>query len=818
MNIELLQDKYILHLIFLLNPKNRETNTPAINLLKDVLPTELNENQLFVTNNKFILYKMNDLKTMLITNFQEHLNQIDGKLKENNIGLEELYNLDENFFQNQKCQDKGAINPSLKNLNDGRFLCNAFDNYKEFTDPEMKCCVHNLKQKFKAAVNVNIATRRLDFFKKNVLSEQELNEQKEMMNSIPELQNLSKEDKDILDDFLKPLDSNSMVGGNKTNEAKGENNDLFDQEEIEAILYRNLKNITNLGLTDEDLQQLLKPFNMKKIFYGGQRLLKKTDGSHEIVDDNYSLKTGEEFDEEAMYNFPQGYEGNNIEDENIPTATTAATTITPNEVKTSQDFFNVEENSEVNKNKELRKKEDEELLKKVQFAVDNALPKNATFVEKMYFTIIRKFQISVKDYLLLSSEDKSKLDLEIKEKGYISWAFMKSIYNSGKDHLIWALFCIVRNPKFMNLMLQALKTMRKKICFELNIYFGNIRIRTQADKEDEWDNLNILINEFTKWSASFFKTDGTIFQYISFFDILLKGIPFFGTFSTIFIEVIIFTSKEATNELIMSNITLNAINDFLELVNFMDCFKPITIEKNIKIGRIGAENKDDPIFQGPFGKILLMFQPSPGTPAYNSLLNNGRADGTSPLEQLEIDEAAKQVVEGKLDRNMVNFNSIPTEQGKKAAYTYLNQRIGELEDEKYEKEHSEKYDKYQEELNENRNRYDKAVRNYVDPRGIVDNIQDVNKQRKQDIRNDVIRENGNIFYNILPKEEPKGQIKPDVETTAAEKNPYPTTSVNKGNSWWSGGKPNSNHKYSRRFGNKGKNPNSYNMTKRKQYL
>ena len=817
MNVELLQDTYILHLIFLLNPKNRATNTPAINLLKDVLPTELNENQLFVTNNKFMLYKMNDLKTMLITNFQENLNQIDGKLKENNIGLTELYNLDENFFQNQKCQDKGAINPSLQNLNDGRFLCNAFDNYKEFTDPEMKCCVHNLKQKFKAAVNVNIAARRLDFLKKNVLSQQELNEQKEMLNSIPEVQHLSKEDRDILDDFLKPIDSNSMVGGNKTNGEKEENNDLFDQEEIEEILYRNLKNISNLGLTDEDLKQLLKPFNMKKIFYGGQRLLRKSDGSHEIVDDNYILKSGEEFDEEAMYNFPQGYEGNNIEDETIPTATTTSTTITPNEVKTSQDFFNIK-NDTNDKNKELGKKEDEELLKKVQFAVDTALPKNSTFVEKMYFTIIRKFQISVQNYFVLSGEDKNKLDKEVKEKGYISWAFMKSIYNSGKDHLIWALFCIVRNPKFMNLMLQALKTMRKKICFELNIYFGNIRIRTQADKENEWNNLNILINEFTKWSASFFKTDGTIFQYISFFDILLKGIPFFGTFSTIFVEVIIFTSKEATNELIMSNITLNAINDFLELVNFIDCFKPITIEKNIKIGKIGIENKDDPIFQGPFGKILLMFQASPGTPAYNSLLNTGTAQGTSPLEILDIDEAAKQIVEGKLDRNMVNFNSIPTEQGKKAAYQYLNQRIGELEDEKYEKEHSEKYDKYQKELNQNVRNYDKAVRNYVEPRGIVDNVQDVNKQRKQDIRNEVIRENDNIFYKILP-EEPKGQIKPDVEPAVPEKTPYQTTTVNKPKSWFGGSNINkSNNKYSRKFGKKGEKTNSFNMTKRKQYV
>jgi hypothetical protein len=142
----------------------------------------------------------------------------------------------------------------------------------------------------------------------------------------------------------------------------------------------------------------------------------------------------------------------------------------------------------------------EQLIKKIQFEVENALPPNATFVEKIYYNMIRSFQKFVRDNLLLTDEERAQLDLTASNTGVLSWQGIKSriqqTYEAGKENSIYGLFLIIKNPKFALILIKALKILKYKMCYDLNIYMGNIRLKTKDDPEDIERTKVLLMREF----------------------------------------------------------------------------------------------------------------------------------------------------------------------------------------------------------------------------------------------------------------------------------------------------------------------------------
>ena len=215
MEFDELPNKYILYLVYLFNPENKSVNTTGFATLASVLPRVLNKDQQIVTANKYLLYNPEDLKKKIKAAFPNELARLDKFLTMNGLTIESLYANDEDFLQQQKCPSKGAKNPSLANLNSGRFLCEAFDSYKDITDPDMKCCIKNLRSKFKAAVNANIANRRISLLKELVLSPEEIIEQKAQIAEMPEYAALTEEEKKRLDGFLESdVEQNDSLNGN----------------------------------------------------------------------------------------------------------------------------------------------------------------------------------------------------------------------------------------------------------------------------------------------------------------------------------------------------------------------------------------------------------------------------------------------------------------------------------------------------------------------------------------------------------------------------------------------------------------------------
>ena len=607
----------------------------------------------------------------------------------------------------------GKINNSMVNkLNDGRFICESFDNHHHNKDHDTKTCIKNLKVLFKHAVNNTIDKKGKQMANDFVLSQDELNKERENIKKTSNYKKLSSEEKKKLDAFFQyidlensKIDTDKMLGGgcgynsdNFTSKlwfsggGKKEHilfGDSFDRAQVETILRRHLMNNCKLDLTEDDIE-FLKDTNRIKKMYGG-------DGDDDL---------DEFFD--ALQPIPgsqtaQAIDGIlNREDEDEKEINVLGTALNNDTKQKAVDFYEVAESKDEEEKEKRKKIRNEQLIKKIQFEVENALPPNATFVEKIYYNMIRSFQKFVRENLLLSDEEREQLDLTASNSGVLSWQGIKSriqqTYEAGKENSIYGLFLIVKNPKFAFILIKALKILKYKMCFELNIYMGNIRLKTKdepddiertkvalmrkypsmteeqaileatkrakSDVENPIENLKKITHDFTKWALQFFNTDSTITRYLTTFDVWLSNIPLIRAFSKTFITIIIFCGQEVTREIIFVNLTKNGILDVLELINPSQCFEPIKLDKDINIGQIGQDNINDTQNQDALSRFFNFFQPAKGTPAYEQARQQH-------LPSANIDDAIRRVAKGEIKREDINTPAL-SEPQQRAYNAYID--------------------------------------------------------------------------------------------------------------------------------------------------
>ena len=685
MEFDELPNKYILYLVYLFNPENKSVNTTGFATLASVLPRVLNKDQQIVTANKYLLYNPEDLKKKIKAAFPNELARLDKFLTMNGLTIESLYANDEDFLQQQKCPSKGAKNPSLANLNSGRFLCEAFDSYKDITDPDMKCCIKNLRSKFKAAVNANIANRRISLLKELVLSPEEIIEQKAQIAEMPEYAALTEEEKKRVNLFMSPVpefnedleeelkeesddsddsddeptsgggcDShrdvnnplfhanlNSWFGGKSGKKKKYSENtifgDSFDRRQLDGMLRRFLmKDDFNLGLTEDDIAHLKRPRNKVKKQRGGGEVefVKGLSAAEALELRNKNVPvvdiTGADEAETGAVK---------SETSAVKSETPASEAETPasesdkpkveltEEEAVSQEFKTLTAANEKVHSDRATAIREAALLETAKYVQRQSIPPHSSFAENFYFNIINKIEDILRSYLVLSTEEKIELDKEIRQNGKLSWAWVKTKAHAGADKLLFMLITLLKNQRFMLILIKIIKQIKHDMCHSFNVWIGNSRFKVGTSKADmwreaerlitvrnqnyyndeEWDiafadakiqsekdndmltseNLDWLTNETIQWGTIFFKDNKDVNQGMAVFSCVLEPMPIFGKSGNLLCSAAVRARSEFMKEIVDFRILKYMSLDIIEIINPISCFKTAVIDNpdddNIRI-------------------------------------------------------------------------------------------------------------------------------------------------------------------------------------------------------------------------------------------
>lgn len=274
-DVNQLSKEHLYYLAFILNPNKRE-NAPSSETLNKLLPLPLSATQKLIDTSKLTLTE-DQLKSYLLKNFSNEIRI----LNESKFDLKQKFVEDEQYYNKQNCKEKGCKKPSLSKLNNGNFLCDAFDDYKNITDEDTKCCVISLKKLFTTAIQENVYEVK-EKIKSSLLLKEETLQTLEKMIELERSNGKVISDQEIekMKTFLmNGYDTKPVKGGNNFSKlnnvwfgGKRINNDAiygdsFDIAHIHICLRNLLKN-ESLNLTKKEIK-FLKGLKSKKIYGGG---------------------------------------------------------------------------------------------------------------------------------------------------------------------------------------------------------------------------------------------------------------------------------------------------------------------------------------------------------------------------------------------------------------------------------------------------------------------------------------------------------------------------------------------------------------------
>ena len=274
-DVNQLSKEHLYYLAFILNPNKRE-NAPSSETLNKLLPLSLSATQKLIDTSKLTLTE-EQLKEYLLKNFTKEI----GILNEFKFNLKQKFIEDEQYYNKQNCKEKGCKKPSLSKLNNGNFLCDAFDDYKNIPDEDTKCCVVSLKKLFTTAIQENVYQVK-EKIKTSLLLKEETLQTLEKMIELERSNGkvISEQEIEKMKTFLmNGYDTKPVKGGNNFSKldkvwfgGKRINNDAiygdsFDIAHIHICLRNLLKN-ESLNLTKKEIK-FLKGLKSKKIYGGG---------------------------------------------------------------------------------------------------------------------------------------------------------------------------------------------------------------------------------------------------------------------------------------------------------------------------------------------------------------------------------------------------------------------------------------------------------------------------------------------------------------------------------------------------------------------